>query len=129
MSYSIGYKIVRPDLTSLYANGHYDTFYRPGELAYDQPGTVGVMFFDTIAHCMDYYAAHFGTRPGSVKILRVEYDSSTVVSPVVVCASNGHRALDIYHGIKNGLHPKTCAPPKGTLASVCVRVLDEWKPN
>ena len=129
MSYLIGYKLVRPDYYSLYANGPYDTPYLPGEIAHAQPGTLGVMYFDTLEHCMDYYSAYFASQPHAVKILQVEYDTTTAITPLSVSSLNGYRALDIYYGIKPGIHPRTCAPPSGTLASMCVRVLGEWKPN
>jgi len=128
---SIGYKIVRSDHTSLYANGHYEIHYQIGEVAYAPHGTMGLSIFDTLESAMDFMGSMVGglLTLDSIKILTVEYDSTTATRPVTVSAHLGWEALDRYYGIRPGIHPGEMAPPDGTICCMCCRVLDEWKPN
>lgn len=126
---SIGYKIVRSDHTSLYADGHYEIHYQIGEVAYAPHGTMGLSIFDTLESALNYKLATFGNCLESIKILTVEYDSTTATRPVTISAHLSCGALDRYYGIRPGIHPGEMAPPDGTICCMCCRVLDEWKPN
>ena len=72
-----GYKLVqRSDYGSIMAEGKYTLHYLPGTIVTALPGTLGVMFFDSIQHLLDFLDWDMRRLTAfAYRIIEVQYDT------------------------------------------------------
>jgi hypothetical protein len=126
----IGYKLVRPDYTSLIVSSIYALTYYVGTTVIASDYTLGVMFFDTIEHAALFNRNSSLYRP---RLLEVSYSDSDLCTLRTVSAGADTLTLDAYYRRPANYHIR-CRPPDtivltspwpGTLAAKTVTVLSE----
>ena len=116
----IGYKVVNEHYKSVAVwDTEYCINYGIGEVVSAKPGTMGILFFDTL-----YNAQRFSDSSKD-KILRVEFKCSDLNLYFKICSYPSTKSLNAFYSHRQWPVTLTMDPPPGTLFARRLTILEE----
>lgn len=122
--------VCRDNRASCFAGGKYCKFYHKDTIVEAEPGTLGLMVFDTKKDALDF-SRHTSCEKGGHLILEVQ-PIGKGKRPMKICSHfledrvdnyYAHQKLSFFERRKSILRVDTIRPPKGTICYPAVKVL------